>query len=73
MENSIGFTSRFTLIFKCRKDQCVAIDQLLEDNGYKTVKMVRVPFDNWYEYRVGCCLRTAELLRQLIKNYKVYE
>lgn len=70
----ISFRTRFTVSFKALKSQQVAVSNILNKNGFGEYSTwIRTPFDNIIEFRVDCNIRQAELIRQLIHNFKIYE
>lgn len=73
MAHTITFTSQFTLTFKIKISDVKKVDRLLTDNKFEPEKwtQMRTPFDNIVEYRMKVSLRSAETVRQLIKNHKI--
>lgn len=65
--------TRFNLSFKTPKHNIKKIEKLLNANGFLHQTWQRLCFEEWIEFRVECNIRQAELLRQLIKNFKTFE
>lgn len=74
MANTIIYlTSRFTLAFKMNKGHLEKCQDLLNVNGFTHQTWRQIGFENVIEFRVDVNIRQAEIIRSLIKNFKIYE
>jgi len=69
----ITLNSRFTLEFKIKRDNLKKIEEVLNVNGLTHTTWQQTGFPAFYSFRVDCNLRQAELARQLLKNFKLYD
>lgn len=69
----IKFTSRFTLSLLIGKKDAEKVNGMLEPNGIKYTRWQKHPMDGFIELRCDVNIRQAEIVRQLMKNIKVYE
>lgn len=65
--------TRFTLAFKMHKKDLKKIEELLNDNGFIHSTWVPTAFPAFVEFRVDVNIRRAEIVRNLIHNFKIYE
>ena len=73
MLHVISLYSRFTLSFKSLYNDRHKISDILVKNGFIHQEWRRTPFDNYVEFRIDCNIRQAEVIRRLIKHFKIYE
>ena len=72
MSKTLNIGERFVLVFKAEKKCKDDIDTILIANKFLWIH-APVVFDGFIEYRVNVNLRKAELVRQLLYAYKLYE
>lgn len=70
---TIKLTSRFTLSVIILKKEADRVQKMLDTNNLKYSRWQQHPMDGFIELRCDVNLRQAEIIRQLMKNIKVYD
>jgi hypothetical protein len=70
---TLRLTSRFTLVVLITKRDKEKLDKMLTDNSVAYTEWRKHPMDGFIEFRVYTNIKGAEVIRQLLKNIKVYD
>jgi hypothetical protein len=69
----LKLTSRFTLVITLKKSDREKVMNMLHENNIVYTRLRQHPMDGFVELRCDVNLRKAEIIRQLMKNIKVYD
>ncbi len=70
---TLKLTSRFILAITLGKADMEKCEKMLKDNSIPYTEWRKHPMDGFVELRCDTTIRGAELIRQLLKNIKVYD
>ena len=73
MLKSIGLQEKFSLVFKIKKEQLTKVQDILKSNGMIYTAWQQLPMQGYLQFRVNVNLRQAEVVRQLLKNFNLYD